>query len=102
MERGKCSKYFEEKEIWYLLYNLVLSSVQMKNIESKIGDVRTKNIFISESTGNIKVGNLFSWPSELSNYEKTIFNQETTYLAPEEVKEAKQGRIKTKCDKYKA
>ena len=74
----------------------------MKNIESKIGDVRTKNIFISESTGNIKVANLFSWPCEVTNYEKTIFNQETTYLAPEEVKEAKQGRIKTKADKYQA
>jgi len=42
--------------------------------------VRPQNVFLSEK-GKIKIGNVFSWPDELSNQSKALEGQ-VTYLAP--------------------
>lgn len=73
-QRGEVSKYFEERELWYLLYCLVTASMTFRQLDSKIGDVRPLNIFINDNTGVVRVGNRYSWPVEPTNYEKAIFN----------------------------
>ena len=74
-------KHFEEEELWYLLYSLVSSAQDFNKINSKIGDVRPYNIFINEE-GQIKIGNLYSWPYERTNFDKTAFEKTLTYLSP--------------------
>lgn len=46
--RQKIKHYFEELELWYLIYSLVSASHHFRSINSKIGDVRPQNIFINE------------------------------------------------------
>lgn len=75
-------KHFEEEELWYLLYSLCSSARDFSKIDSKIGDVRPYNIFINEE-GQIKIANLFSWPYERNNFDKTAFEKQLTYLSPE-------------------
>ena len=45
----------------------------------KIGDVRPDNIFINED-GQVKVATTYSWPSEQTNYSKSFYEKEITYL----------------------
>ena len=40
----------------------------------KMGDVRPKNIFVNED-GKVKVATKYSWPREISNYEKAFFDK---------------------------
>lgn len=82
--RRKIGKYFDEPEVWYLLYSLITAAHDFRKLSSKIGDVRPHNIFINE-VGQIKVANLYSFPAETTNYIKTIYEGEKTYLAPEEI-----------------
>ena len=99
--RFNLRKHFSEEEIWYLLSSLVKAATDFQTLNVKIGDVRPDNIFLSDD-GQIKVSNLFSWPCETTNYEKTIFDKELTYLAPEEIEGTKEGKTETFIDKYKA
>lgn len=39
-----------------------------------------------------------SWPQEMTNYEKTVFDREITYLSPEEIKELHFGHTDPKCN----
>ena len=80
--RKPTHQHFSETEMWYLVYGLVSVHSLFKMLDMKIGDVRPQNIFINES-GQIKIGNLCSWPSERTNYEKTIYDHELTYISPE-------------------
>lgn len=45
----------------------------------KVGDVRPINIFL-DNAERIKIGNRLSWPHASTNYEKSIFDKEVTYL----------------------
>ena len=45
----------------------------------KSGDIRPDNIFINED-GQVKLATYFSWPGEQSNYSKTFYEKEITYL----------------------
>lgn len=51
----------------------------MKN--KKVGDIRPSNVFISNE-GQIKVATYLSFPSEKNNYEKTLNENQLTYLSP--------------------
>lgn len=83
-------KHFEEEELWYLLYSLCSSARDFSRIDSKIGDVRPYNIFINEE-GQIKIANLHSWPNEKTNFDKTAFEKQLTYLSPEEMRLISKG-----------
>ena len=63
----------------------------------KLGDVRPQNIFINED-GQVKLANIYSWPNEENNYMKTVLNNDTTYLAPEEIQELQNGKHENSCD----
>ena len=93
------SHHFNETEMWYLLYGLISSASIFRALETKVGDIRPSTIFINEC-GQIRVANLCSWPNEKTNYEKFIFDQELTYLSPEEVEDSKQGKTNQSRDKY--
>lgn len=80
--RRNIRRYFDEGELWYLLYSLVHAAHDFKKIGTKIGDVRPSNIFINEE-GQVKIANMFSWPNEPTNYIKTLDDSQKTYLAPE-------------------
>lgn len=77
---------FEETELWFLLFHLLKASSIFERKRLKSGDIRPKNILIDEK-GEIGVLNVLSFPDELPNYYKSLFNKETTYLAPEELAE---------------
>jgi hypothetical protein len=53
--------------MWYLLFTLVSTAHDFSSINKKIGDVRPHNIFVNE-TGQIKLGNILSWPNTATNY----------------------------------
>lgn len=57
-----------------------------------MGDIQSKSIFLNE-VGQIKISNLCSWPNEHTNYEKLIFEHLPTYVSPEELEQAKEGRV---------
>lgn len=45
----------------------------------KVGDVRPANVFINDN-GQTKIASHLSWPQEFTNYEKSVFDREITYL----------------------
>lgn len=56
-----------------------------------VGDIRPENIFLNED-GKIKVSNLLSWQSEISNFQKA-FDKKITYLSPEQIHTLQIGGI---------
>jgi hypothetical protein len=56
---------FTEPEMWHLLYALCAAEYEYASLtgnrNSKIGDIRPQNVFISNK-GKIKVANPLSWP----------------------------------------
>lgn len=74
-----------------MLHALTHAKANIKPAFNKVGDIRPNNIFINDRS-EIKVSNLNSWPRELTNYAKT-FENEVTYLAPEELKQLEIGKI---------
>ena len=48
-------------------------------MNKKIGDVRPLNILINEE-GQTKIIHQYSFPNELSNYDKSLLEKEPTYL----------------------
>lgn len=42
------NKYFDETEIWYVLYNLVRAGNKFEILKQKIGDIHPNNILINE------------------------------------------------------
>ncbi len=51
-------------------------------LSQKAGDFRPENVFMNEE-GEIKILTHLSFPFSQINYEKSLFYNETTYLAPE-------------------
>lgn len=83
-KRAQSNNYFNESELWYLLYGLVSAASIFKELGSKVGDIQTKNIFLNEE-GQIKISNVCSWPSERTNYEKLVLEQNIGNVSPEEL-----------------
>jgi predicted double-glycine peptidase len=80
---GKKSK-FEEWELWYLLLGLISAHQEVKTkTGERLGDVRPHNIFLN-AQAEMKIANVYSWPRESTNFNKT-FDNEKTYLAPEDM-----------------
>ncbi len=79
-------KFFDEPELWYLIYTLLSAGHEFHKNGKKAGDIRPENVFINED-GQVKVATQLTWPSENINYQKTFYEKETTYLAPEELKD---------------
>jgi len=40
-------KYFEEAELWYLVYSMISAGNTFHSKNMKLGDIRPQNIFIS-------------------------------------------------------
>jgi hypothetical protein len=81
-----------------LLYSLVSSAKDFNSIDKKVGDIRPYNIFINEE-GQIKIANIFSWPYEKTNFEKTAFEKQLTYLSPEEMRLISKGNHENTSNK---
>lgn len=89
VNRDLNKRYYEEAELWYLLYNTLDSCKDFEYTNLKIGDVRPKNILLTD-VGKIKIISRYSWPGEQSGLEKTLSNTgDRCYLAPEELKVAR-------------
>lgn len=73
------NKYFEEAELWYLIYSIISAASTFHTKNLKLGDIRPQNIFISPE-GQVRVSTQYSWPGEQTNYQKTVFEKEVTYL----------------------
>ncbi len=86
---GKC---FEEAELWYLVFSIIHAANAFHAKGLKLGDVRPLNVFISPE-GQVRVATQFSWPNEQTNYLKTVFEKEPTYLSPEELKDIGYGKL---------
>lgn len=61
-------KYFLEKEIWYLLYNMIRGATKFHRNNKKIGNVHPENILINDA-GQIKLISTCSLPNEKNNFE---------------------------------
>lgn len=72
-------KFFEEAELWYLVYSIILAAEAFHSRAEKVGDVRPQNVFISPE-GQVRVATQYTWPNEQTNYMKTVFEKEVTYL----------------------
>lgn len=70
---------FEETELWFLLFHLVTGSSLFQRKKQKSGDIRPRNILIDEK-GDIAIINTLSFPDELTNYYKSLYRGERTYL----------------------
>lgn len=77
---------FEENEIWYLLHTIATVGATYHKLGEKIGNIAPNYIFMSEK-GLIKVASLSSWPGQKTNYENALYEKESAYLAPEELKD---------------
>jgi DNA-binding helix-hairpin-helix protein with protein kinase domain len=75
---------FKEYEIWYLAYVLIETGAKFHAEGKRVGDIRPLNIFINEDK-QIKVATQYTWPHELTNYQKAKQNAEKTFLSPEEI-----------------
>lgn len=65
-------KYFEEAELWYLVYSMILAGSHFHAHGEKLGDIRPLNVFISPE-GQVRIATQFTWPNEQTNYAKTVF-----------------------------
>ena len=81
-----------------MLFSLAGCAKDFSKLERKIGDVRPHNIFINEE-GQIKIANVFSWPYEKTNFEKTAFEKQLTYISPEEVALIEKGNFENKTNR---
>ena len=95
IENRQCSqnKYFIETELWYLLAMITNVCEKFHVVGKKVGDIRPLNVFINDN-GEIKVVTPYSWPNELSNYDKVYKDREVTFLSPEESRELGLNRDK--------
>jgi hypothetical protein len=64
-------QYFDETELWYLLYNLVEAGTILEKYNKKIGDIHPNNCLLNE-VGQMKVISTFSIPGEITNFEKIV------------------------------
>ena len=67
--------------MWYLIYTILSAASVYHQQGVKTGDIRPDNIFINED-GQVKIASIDSWPSEQSNYAKSFYEKEITYLSP--------------------
>jgi hypothetical protein len=65
--RFKINRYFEEREVWYLLYNMIRAGNKFERIKRKIGNMHPNNILINDD-GQIKIIATCSIPGELDNF----------------------------------
>lgn len=70
---------YENEKVWYLLFQLCETASIFHSAGLKVGDVRPINVFLDNSE-RVKIGNRLSWPHATTNYEKSIFDKEVTYL----------------------
>ncbi len=75
--------------MWYLLYSLTGAVNEVSSISKRVGDIRPENVFINYD-GQAKIGSIYSFPNEHTNYTKAI-HQEPTLLAPEDVAKLQLG-----------
>lgn len=75
--------------MWFLLFALAGAQHEAYEFSEKLGDIRPENVFINDN-GHIKVQCLHSHPLAKDNFRKS-FEQEVTYLAPEDLEKLKQG-----------
>jgi len=77
---------------------LVGATQEVSEISNKVGDIRPENVFINFD-GQVKVGSLYSYPNENTNYKKSI-DQEVTLLAPEDVAKLQLGASDNQENKW--
>lgn len=62
MNRKKLGRFFNEAEMWYLLYSIIRAGNKFEKLKKKIGDVSPYNILINDD-GQIKVLSTCSIPN---------------------------------------
>jgi hypothetical protein len=65
------NQYFEETELWYLLYNLIEAGSIFEKKNRKMGDFHPNNCLLNEN-GQMKIIATCSLPDEVTNYDKII------------------------------
>jgi hypothetical protein len=58
------------------------ASATFQRKKQKSGDIRPRNVLIDDK-GEVAVLNTLSFPDELTNYYKSLYNAEKTYLGKE-------------------
>lgn len=69
--RNNLNKYFDETEVWYVLYNLVRAGNKFELLKQKIGDIHPNNILINED-GQTAIISRLSLPDQPDNFHRYI------------------------------
>ena len=69
--RGKKTPYPEE-ELTLMLYSLLQGAKEFERMDMRVGDIRTKNIFVTKKSEKIKMVNVVSFPHERTAVEKIL------------------------------
>ena len=73
--RLKINRFFEEREIWYLLYNMIRAGNKFERIKKKVGNMHPNSILINDD-GQIKIISTCSIPGELDNFEAMVHSHQ--------------------------
>ena len=79
-----------ETEVWGLLNDLATVTAHYHKNHIKVGDIRPENVLLNDDS-KAAVITQHSFPGEQTNYSKTLFGNEKTYLSPEEMKDLNLG-----------
>jgi serine/threonine protein kinase len=66
-ERASAGKYFEESELWYVLYALAEVGYYCRAQGHRVGDLRPENVLMNKD-GQIKVLTFLSFPNDLNPF----------------------------------
>lgn len=79
--------YFQEIELWYLLFAISSAAIEMKQLDSRLGNISPYYVLINEEK-LVKVGNILSIPNEKDGFLKfrdDPTQRENYFLPPEDV-----------------
>ena len=73
------NKPFSESELWYILHQYTMTGGILHSNNKIIGDMRPRNIFLNQ-TGDLLIGNRYTFIDEECSYDKAKLIQEAAYL----------------------
>lgn len=67
-QRHKEGKFYEEAEIWHILYQIVSAAAALQSNYMNVGDIRPHTIFVSRN------GTLKMWPQDIYPQEIGLYD----------------------------
>ena len=81
---------FEEKELQYLLFELLDLAKEFEKTGQKAGNIKPDNILINNE-GEVSIITRHSYPGFVEAYASALYDKEPSFLSPEEIKQLETG-----------